>query len=32
VRRLPDAGHWVQNEAAAEVNRALVDFLHPVFL
>ena len=27
VRRLPDAGHWVQNEAPAEVNRLLLDFL-----
>jgi pimeloyl-ACP methyl ester carboxylesterase len=25
--RLPHSGHWVQNEAAAEVNRALLDFL-----
>lgn len=24
---VPDAGHWVQQEAAAEVNAALVDFL-----
>ena len=27
VYRIPDASHWVQNEAPAEVNRALVDFL-----
>lgn len=25
--RLPDAGHWVQNEAATEVNKALREFL-----
>ena len=25
--RLPDSGHWVQNEAADEVNRALIEFL-----
>ena len=25
--RIPDSGHWVQNEAAAEVNNALIDFL-----
>jgi pimeloyl-ACP methyl ester carboxylesterase len=25
--RLPHSGHWVQNEAATEVNRALLDFL-----
>ena len=27
VYRIPDAGHWVQNEAPDEVNRVLVDFL-----
>jgi pimeloyl-ACP methyl ester carboxylesterase len=27
VYRIPDASHWVQNEAPDEVNRALVDFL-----
>jgi pimeloyl-ACP methyl ester carboxylesterase len=27
--RLPQIGHWVQNEAAAEVNKALIDFLEP---
>lgn len=26
--RIPDSGHWVQNEAAAEVNEALLDFLN----
>jgi pimeloyl-ACP methyl ester carboxylesterase len=25
--RLPDSGHWVQNEAVAEVNKALLEFL-----
>lgn len=25
--RIPDSGHWVQNEAAAEVNAALLEFL-----
>jgi pimeloyl-ACP methyl ester carboxylesterase len=25
--RIPDSGHWVQNEAVAEVNKALLDFL-----
>ena len=25
--RIPDSGHWVQNEAPAEVNAALTDFL-----
>jgi pimeloyl-ACP methyl ester carboxylesterase len=25
--RIPDSGHWVQNEAVAEVNSALIDFL-----
>ena len=25
--RIPDSGHWVQNEAPAEVNEALIDFL-----
>jgi pimeloyl-ACP methyl ester carboxylesterase len=25
--RIADSGHWVQNEAAAEVNEALLDFL-----
>jgi len=27
VHHIPSAGHWVQNEAPAEVNRVLVDFL-----
>ncbi len=27
VYRIPDSSHWVQNEAPAEVNQALVDFL-----
>jgi pimeloyl-ACP methyl ester carboxylesterase len=27
IYRIPDASHWVQNEAPAEVNQALVDFL-----
>ena len=27
--RIPDSGHWVQNEAVAEVNAALMDFLGP---
>ncbi len=27
VHHIPDAGHWVQNEAPAEVNRVLVEFL-----
>lgn len=27
VQRIPDAGHWVQCEAAQEVNRALLEFL-----
>lgn len=25
--RIPDSGHWVQNEAVAEVNTALIEFL-----
>ena len=25
--RIPDSGHWVQNEAVTEVNSALIDFL-----
>jgi pimeloyl-ACP methyl ester carboxylesterase len=25
--RIPDSGHWVQNEAVAEVNQALMEFL-----
>jgi len=25
--RIPDSGHWVQNEAANEVNAALLEFL-----
>ncbi|HCX29742.1 MAG TPA: hypothetical protein DHU55_08220, partial [Blastocatellia bacterium] len=25
--RIADSGHWVQNEAVAEVNEALIDFL-----
>ena len=28
VHRIPDAGHWVQNEAPDEVNRAMLRFLH----
>lgn len=27
VRRIPDAGHWVQNEAPGTVNQWLLDFL-----
>jgi epoxide hydrolase 4 len=27
IHRIPDAGHWVQNEAPTEVNRELVRFL-----
>ncbi|MGV3742016.1 MAG: alpha/beta fold hydrolase [Burkholderiaceae bacterium] len=27
IRRIPDAGHWVQNEAPQEVNAALLGFL-----
>jgi epoxide hydrolase 4 len=27
IHRIPTAGHWVQNEAPAEVNRTLVEFL-----
>jgi epoxide hydrolase 4 len=27
VRRIPDAGHWVQNEASQEVNHMLMEFL-----
>jgi pimeloyl-ACP methyl ester carboxylesterase len=27
IHRIPDAGHWVQNEAPEEVNRVLIDFL-----
>jgi pimeloyl-ACP methyl ester carboxylesterase len=27
VHRLPDVGHWVQNEAPEEVNQVLVEFL-----
>ncbi len=27
--RIPDSGHWVQNEAPDEVNAALLDFLAP---
>lgn len=26
--RIPDSGHWVQNEAVAEVNEALLEFLN----
>jgi len=29
VERIPEAGHWVQNEAPERVNRLLVDFLAP---
>ena len=25
--RIPDSGHWVQNEAIEEVNTALLEFL-----
>jgi pimeloyl-ACP methyl ester carboxylesterase len=25
--RIPDSGHWVQNEAVSEVNQALLEFL-----
>jgi len=25
--RIPDSGHWVQNEAKNEVNRVLLEFL-----
>jgi epoxide hydrolase 4 len=27
IERMPDAGHWVQNEAPAEVTRLLLEFL-----
>jgi pimeloyl-ACP methyl ester carboxylesterase len=27
IHRIPDAGHWVQNEAPDEVNRVLTEFL-----
>jgi pimeloyl-ACP methyl ester carboxylesterase len=27
IHRIPDAGHWVQNEAPDEVNRATIEFL-----
>jgi pimeloyl-ACP methyl ester carboxylesterase len=27
VHRVPDCGHWVQSEAASEVNGLMVDFL-----
>ena len=27
IERLPDASHWVQNDAPDEVNRLLVEFL-----
>jgi len=30
--RIPDSGHWVQNEAVSEVNEALLDFLTTRFL
>jgi pimeloyl-ACP methyl ester carboxylesterase len=29
--RIPDSGHWVQNEAVTEVNNALLDFLSEKF-
>jgi pimeloyl-ACP methyl ester carboxylesterase len=29
--RIADSGHWVQNEAAEEVNAALLDFLKSKF-
>lgn len=29
--RIPDSGHWVQNEAVAEVNTALLEFLSEKF-
>jgi pimeloyl-ACP methyl ester carboxylesterase len=25
--RIPDSGHWVQNEAVSEVNKVLLEFL-----
>jgi pimeloyl-ACP methyl ester carboxylesterase len=28
VVRLPDASHWVQNDAPERVNRSMIDFLH----
>ncbi|HEX2167324.1 MAG TPA: alpha/beta hydrolase [Longimicrobiales bacterium] len=28
IERLPNAGHWVQNEAPARVTSLLIDFLH----
>jgi pimeloyl-ACP methyl ester carboxylesterase len=27
VHRIPDAGHWIQSEAPAEVNSVLLEFL-----
>jgi pimeloyl-ACP methyl ester carboxylesterase len=30
--RIPDSGHWVQNEAVAEVNAALLNFLKDIEL
>lgn len=29
--RIPDSGHWVQNEAATEVNNALLEFVNEIF-
>ena len=29
ICRIPDAGHWIQNEAPVEVNQALLKFLTP---
>ncbi len=29
VVRIPNASHWVQNDAPERVNRLLVDFLRP---
>jgi pimeloyl-ACP methyl ester carboxylesterase len=29
--RIADSGHWVQNEAAEEVNAALIEFLKSEF-
>ena len=29
--RIPDSGHWVQNEAVTEANTALLEFLSEKF-
>jgi pimeloyl-ACP methyl ester carboxylesterase len=29
--RIPDSGHWVQNEAVTEVNTTLLEFLSEKF-